>query len=239
VARFDGLTIWTEPLIADTTHLSKGEFGAYLLLLIAAWRNPDCDLPDDDRRLARFARCTDREWATNMRALMLTFFRCENGRWTQKRLTEERAKTLTRAKKARSAAHIRHNTKEDVQKDKPLETPERGDANASSEHVLNGCSHDALGLGLGLEKKERVPKPSVSPSTSVEGSFAEWWKNYPRKVAKADAIRAYKAAIKRGATPDPSFIPYPATWLNQARWEDEEIAAPIADAYAPRERLGW
>jgi hypothetical protein len=72
-------------------------------------------------------------------------------------------------------------------------------------------------------------------------SFEEWWAAYPRKVGKADAERKYEIALKR-ATPevllvalnrfaslnqsaDPRFIPHPATWLHQGRWEDADPAA--------------
>jgi len=75
--------------------------------------------------------------------------------------------------------------------------------------------------------------------------FAEFWKHYPKKVGK-DA--AWKAWLKRRPTQDlllqmlavlawqkqqddwlkdrGQFIPYPATWLNQGRWEDEPSQAP-------------
>lgn len=68
--------------------------------------------------------------------------------------------------------------------------------------------------------------------------FEEFWQQYPRKVAKRaaqkawlkmshqerqDAIQAVKNhkrywTIKSTAS---EFMPHPATWLNQARWEDE------------------
>ena len=68
--------------------------------------------------------------------------------------------------------------------------------------------------------------------------FENFWKLYPRKVAKKTAEMAFKrlpkaeqeAAVealpshvrywqlKETAT---EFIPHPATWLNQGRWEDE------------------
>ena len=76
--------------------------------------------------------------------------------------------------------------------------------------------------------------------------FDEFWKMYPRKVAKADARKAWAQtkdfrpdiatllqAIKgqskteqwmRGAG---QFIPYPASWLRGERWDDElEIKLP-------------
>ena len=68
--------------------------------------------------------------------------------------------------------------------------------------------------------------------------FEEFWKTYPRKVGKAAAEKAWiKAkgvelatilkAIERARSTEQwqkdggQFIPYPATWLNEGRWDDE------------------
>jgi len=70
--------------------------------------------------------------------------------------------------------------------------------------------------------------------------FNEFWKRYPKKKAKQAALRAWmklkpsydlifkiwEALDKQKASYDwkkdrGKFIPYPATWLNQGRWEDK------------------
>lgn len=84
---------------------------------------------------------------------------------------------------------------------------------------------------------EAVKKPS--PSSDDDG-FAQFWSIYPRKVGKLAAVKAWNrikgrsellpkilAALKRQKGSDDwsrengRFIPNPATWLNQGRWEDE------------------
>ena len=91
-------------------------------------------------------------------------------------------------------------------------------------------------------------------------TFAAFWKAYPRKVAKEDALRAWKklspttkladeiiAAVRRQSgweqwTKDAgTYIPHPATWLNGRRWEDEppqeaRPAAKTADQIAEEAR---
>ena len=47
--------------LADTSHLSTTEHGAYLLLIFAYWRNGG-PLPNDDERLARIAGLSLSEW---------------------------------------------------------------------------------------------------------------------------------------------------------------------------------
>jgi uncharacterized protein YdaU (DUF1376 family) len=47
-------------LLGDTQHLSQAEFGAYMLMLVVAWRRPDCALPNDDVFLARVTKSSHR-----------------------------------------------------------------------------------------------------------------------------------------------------------------------------------
>ena len=74
----------------------------------------------------------------------------------------------------------------------------------------------------------------------LEDSFAEFWESYPRKASKQTAFKSWckinpneeivqkiLASIeKQSKSPqwqkdDGQFIPHPATWLNQERWNDE------------------
>jgi hypothetical protein len=85
-------------------------------------------------------------------------------------------------------------------------------------------------------------EPSVEPpkiDTAGEPDlFDAFWEKYPKKVAKADAQRAWAKAIKKtppaeiiaglerllpGFSPDLSFVKGPAAWLNGQRWTDDFI----------------
>lgn len=69
-------------------------------------------------------------------------------------------------------------------------------------------------------------------------TFADFWAAYPRRVAKRAALKSWERELRAGTAADdimgglrrllpslmarePQFIPHPATWLNQGRWEDE------------------
>lgn len=89
---------------------------------------------------------------------------------------------------------------------------------------------------VGREGKGKEGKDDASRDTL----FETFWKAYPRKVGKDEARKAFD---KRNPTPDllnallaaievqrqslpwqkdgGQFIPHPATWLNQGRWQDE------------------
>lgn len=89
MAEFPALPLWTDAYLGDTTHLTTIEHGAYLLLLMTAWRTRDCALPDDDRLLARYARMSAAQWK-RMRPVIAEFFNVDDGAWTQRRLSDER-----------------------------------------------------------------------------------------------------------------------------------------------------
>ena len=80
--------------------------------------------------------------------------------------------------------------------------------------------------------------PNMNPPKAYD-YFSDFWKEYPKKTAKADAQKAFgklnmndalmervmdglfraiesEAWLKDGG----KFIPYPATWINGRRWED-------------------
>jgi uncharacterized protein YdaU (DUF1376 family) len=105
MAEFPKLTVWTDALIADTTHLSATEFGAYMLLLIAAWRSPDCSLPDDDQLLGRITR-DPKHWHRVKPVVMAFWTLGEDGRWRQKRLTREREYAANKRKKLSEAGSL-------------------------------------------------------------------------------------------------------------------------------------
>lgn len=112
------------------------------------------------------------------------------------------------------------------------------------------------------EKRKDIDNiPPISPKgdepvvktekDSFSESFNDFWKAYPKKVSKTSALKAWNklkpddnlvreilSALeqqKKSAQwqkDDGQFIPYPATWLNGRRWEDEQQAAPSMPDYS-------
>jgi len=90
------------------------------------------------------------------------------------------------------------------------------------------------------EKRREVHKPTREPD-----GFAEFWSAYPKKVGKGAAETAWRKlrppsgvcvsaveSAKRSAQwqkDGGQFIPNPATWLNQRRWEDGDSQQAAAD----------
>lgn len=83
---------------------------------------------------------------------------------------------------------------------------------------------------------ELSTEPSTEPSTPHD--FDEFWELYPRRVAKADALKAWRQmpqheralaivaiphhiALWRAEGRGTRVVPYPATWLRRESWNDE------------------
>lgn len=76
--------------LADTMHLTGGEHGAYLLLIMHYWRNGP--LPDDDKTLASISRTERKEWANDVGPVVRQFFSQKDGRLHHKRIDGELAR---------------------------------------------------------------------------------------------------------------------------------------------------
>lgn len=101
-----------------------------------------------------------------------------------------------------------------------------------------------------VDVKEKCAAPSGA------GLFEEFWKAYPKKKAKDDAQKAFAkrkpdrallaamldAIAAQAQTADwlkdaGQFIPYPATWLNDGRWQDEITVLASSLTVAPAETV--
>lgn len=98
----------------------------------------------------------------------------------------------------------------------------------------------------GAVTTDGTPPETETDIPPIVPPFDAFWKAYPHKVGKAAARKAWDklkpkppldvvlAAIERAKhTPNwkaGEFIPNPATWLNQGRWEDE----PATPGQKPR-----
>lgn len=87
--------------------------------------------------------------------------------------------------------------------------------------------------------KEQQPIKNKQENTDT--GFDKFWEIYPKRIAKADALKAWNKAIKKktadeliGLTkaysesklPDMTYIPYPASWLNKGLYEAVENDKP-------------
>ena len=114
------------------------------------------------------------------------------------------------------------------------------------------CSSGAGGAdpsGAGAWGAEMGGTETVSAGAGDPEGFGVFWAAYPKKRARADAARAWKAlspdhglqarllsgleSQKAGAEwqrEGGRFVPYPGAWLRGRRWEDEPAGQPPPEA---------
>lgn len=214
--------------------MSPAEEGAYIRLLSYSWADPDCSIPDDDTILANLSRLGEgwlKGGSTKIRECF-TAHPKKPGRIFNERLMEERKKQEAWRKKSqeggkRSAASraLKAQTKRNEAEGwlKGGSTVVEPKANSSSSSSSS--------------KKEDI---RLDVLNGHRASFDVFWSAYPKKRDKKEAEKLWaklqpdKALVaimvhaieqakqtldwrkERG-----QFIPYPTTWLNKRRWEDD------------------
>lgn len=96
------MPIYIGDYMADTNELSTEEHGAYLLLLMAAWRR-DGRLPSDHERLARLAVVAPARWM-RIWGMIGRFFKLDGDAYVQPRLLRELNIALGKKTKASDRA---------------------------------------------------------------------------------------------------------------------------------------
>lgn len=100
------------------------------------------------------------------------------------------------------------------------------------ESFARGCMGAQI-LKMAAANDTNDPNPDA-----IKVTFEDFWARYPRRVAKKDALMAWRkidprdyekiiAAVEAHRRSEQwkksggVFIPYPASWLNGERWNDE------------------
>jgi hypothetical protein len=128
---------------------------------------------------------------------------------------------------------------------------ERVAAHEACNEAQREASNEALHEGKDKDKDKDKDKGKGKEADPV---FDAFWSAYPRKVAKGAARRAfdkltdkdaavtasaaYAAAVALWSDEDKQFVPHPATWLNDGRFEDDPSTWARNSKAAPREMYG-
>lgn len=222
MAEFPALPLWTDAYLADTRHLSTLEHGAYLLLLIEAWRRPSCSLPEHDATLARLAGLTLEEWAS-VRDTVMAFWKYD-GRsktWTQKRLVKQRDFTEKQSQLQRDKAAKRWKKKKN---DDAAAMPEACPSDASISISNSSVSKDT-GAEAPIDPVKELFDAGVALLTSTGTSpsqarslIGKWRK----EQGEAAVLAAIVAARDHG-------VSSPVEWISArfrgASAQEDEVAA--------------
>jgi hypothetical protein len=227
----------------DVQLMTLAQRGLYIGLIARAWDNDRIGyLSSDPAVLWRLGGADNREQFEELAPLVLKQFKTtRNGKFIyHPRLVAERKKQQKfhekQAASGRKGALARKNKELRV-----------SDPSATLEPKTNRNQALPLHFAPALPKDKERPTPVGSSaarvcnksygSLSVADGFERFYLAYPRKKGRAEAQRAWRkvkpeavdAIIARLEVfklgewkgKDPQYIPYPATWLNGRRWEDE------------------
>lgn len=164
------MPIWIGDYLADTQDLTTEEHGAYMLLLMTAWRSHG-RLPAAPERLARITKLNTKDWAETWKALG-RFFQPDGDEIVQRRLVRE----LEAATSSRRAAS------------------ERGKKGAAARYSSAAQGLPKQQTGAAQAELEHASSPSPSPSQEEKAPSAPardlWtaWRWYEKfKLAWRDA----------------------------------------------------
>jgi uncharacterized protein YdaU (DUF1376 family) len=145
------MALWIGDYIANTSHLSTAEHGAYLLLIMHYWATGG--LPDDDRQLARVAKMTLDEWREARPTIQAFFIDGWKHRRVEFELTEA-ARILAQTKAAGKASGLARRAAK-----QRTETNGRSDVIGQQDQVLAQASPQTHANGTPTER-QRLHSPS-------------------------------------------------------------------------------
>jgi len=205
--------------LIDTYELTDEQDGAYFRLVRYQWKHGS--IPDDKRILRKISDSFDDSWPF----VSKYFVKNDEGRWYNKRADRERKKIISK-----------------------INAGSKGGSKTPSKQPSKTPSETGIPQTSDLKPKNTEPKSqNLELKKSIlreqTQNFDVFYKQYPRKVGKANALKSWlklnpnqelfelilNALAKQIAVwDDPQFILHPTTWLNGRRWEDETVVMPGA-----------
>jgi uncharacterized protein YdaU (DUF1376 family) len=210
--------------LRDTRHLCAAEHGAYLMLIMHYWDNGG--LPDDDRRLARIACMTGKQWAS-YRENIAEFF--QPG-WVHTRLERELTVSREGSQKARIKAEKRWKNKEAHD---AVAEPEQCQSQSQSQSKEEGSVAIATD---GKPSSGEVGKIVVRPMPDVplpEEPLEE--------TARERLWRVGKPALMTLGVPQAKCGQMMGLWLKDAGDNHDRVLGAILRAHemAPMDPIPW
>jgi uncharacterized protein YdaU (DUF1376 family) len=204
------MQLYVSDYLADTAHLTAQQHGAYMLLLMNYWQRGKA-LDNSNERLSHVARLSPEEWA-EAKPTLEEFFIVEGNLWTHARVEDDLAKIREKSAKASFAGR--------------------------RSVVARGLNERSTNAEQSLNHEEEEEEEEEDKDINKKDLFVEFWNEYPIKVGKGAAIKAFQKAIRttdadiiiRGARRyklDPNrvqaYTAHASTWLNAQRWLDEAL----------------
>jgi uncharacterized protein YdaU (DUF1376 family) len=199
---------------ADTHWLSAAEAGAYLRLLMLAWRTPECSIPIEASWIKKRLRITSEAEFASYETVLAEFWQIKDGRFHNKRLTEEykasvaRYKAVKKGGEANAKRIAAKNGKKSSTKTNPLKTNKTKSSSSSPSAIAEGELR-ASGSGSGSSSSsgsiqnrgegsgEGGAARPAKTGPSMDQMFDQWWAVYPKRTDKADARKVFAKTVEQ------------------------------------------
>ena len=170
------------------------------------------------------------------------------------------AKRAKKSEQARAAISSRWKHTSDTSVPEDTDGTDDTDGTKDTDDMDVSSVYNYSGISISSNKISNNQRPTRAKARAVSDGFLDnfdgFWAIYPRRQAKKEAQKAW-AKIKPDAAlaqriiesvkcwksspewqkSDGRFIPYPASFLNGRRWEDElPPTSPVPEARAPSDR---
>lgn len=222
---------------SDTWAIASAEQRPWLLMLwLVSWRqSPVASLPNNHKLIAARIGMPIEQFSAWSDVLLSGWWLASDGRLYHKTLTEQVVKMTGKRTKDRSRVAA-YRSKSQATND--------GVASCNALHTRVST------VSSTPPTTHHPPTNTPIPPKGADERFERFWKAYPKKVGKDAARRSFDkrkpteellgmmlTAIDQQSTSQQwtrdggQYIPNPATWLNQGRWQDhtfEEQPNPFA-----------
>ena len=261
-------------------RLSMLEHGAYTLLIDSCYDREE--FPTEDQALDWCWARTDEEIAA-VKFVLRKFFTLVDGVYVQKRIKEEIDRYHANAETNRKIAIKREANKKKAKKHESTDCDEnqnkkddsctnRDEDSTNRARTETDCAPVQHEPPPNQEPRTKNHKPTTNKTNGDSDECAEWekywraafdefWREYPRKVGKSAALKAWQKIGKRKpdytlfekiltalaaqcannfAGRETQHIPHAATWINGERWNDdiEKPATPSGSKPEGRDIVG-
>lgn len=229
-----------EPAVDAMTFDQRGR---YHWALDASWLTETYGVaPEDQWR--QWMHYTPAEWEIARAVFLPCFKQVIGGVWIQARMQQERKAQIERRKPAQKGAAVTNEKRwgkvaQRQVSDRSTVTLASASASASAFASASETEPKPKDLLTDVSVNGNGSSQNGDHEKSWSEMFDWFWKLYPRRVGKPAAKRAWRGVKPQNqsvldeigdglsrwegvwAAKEPEFIPYPATFLNQRRWEDK------------------
>ena len=233
------LPLWAGAFDRATFEHTPEVIGAYMLILMAMWETKSCDLPADERILARIARVSPTIWRRKLAPVILPMLSEKNSRIFSEKLQENAEKTEEYCRKqherktGKSAPKALKNNNPASTADQTTE--QSGDTSGENPKPLTYKKEEEGARAREAENFDLLRRAvGLDPAAPLSRYWADEavlpWVTRWRKVGLTDDQILAEAKASRAKNPEPPEGPKALNaWMMQAATNRAAASTPVPE----------